>query len=233
MPANAPKPQFLPYIGDYVHLMAIGSTFYGVFSANNTPDPTNFQNGVTYQRNADFATKTLLGTDNVTPVAVSIDPFFFRVHEVALDPCIKWPWLCVPGLLELGQIVLDCPVRNCIVIDPIPKNCLVKFDCPGCPPGALCPPWYHVFLDGLGDVWNTGLFDTRGKVVPHQQFKTPTGIVLSFRPSAEDYIEGQIGSYFLAFEMGPKGKLGVKYRVRTRVERSDRPYQPAKPRQAN
>jgi hypothetical protein len=31
-----------------------------------------------YQRNADFATQTLLGTDNTSPVDISIDPFFVR-----------------------------------------------------------------------------------------------------------------------------------------------------------
>ena len=109
----------------------------------------------------------------------------------------------------------------------------MKFKCPGCRPGGLCPPFYHMFLDGLDDVWTVGLFDAKGKPVPHQQFKTPTGIVISFRPSKEHYIEGQIGDYLLVFEMGPKGKLGVKYKVRTRLERSDRPYEPGKPKRAN
>src|SRR6478609_501458 len=41
VPANTPAPTFLPYIGDYMHMMAVGNTFYGVFSANNLPDPAN------------------------------------------------------------------------------------------------------------------------------------------------------------------------------------------------
>lgn len=81
VPANTPTRTFVPYLGDYVHLLAVGSTFYGIFSANNAPDTANFPNGVTYQRNADFATKTLLNVDNTTPVAVSIDPFFFSVRD--------------------------------------------------------------------------------------------------------------------------------------------------------
>ena len=68
-----------PYLGDYLYMMAVGTSFYGIFSANNTPDNGNFPNGVTYQRNADFATKTLLAGDNVTQVRASIDPFFFKV----------------------------------------------------------------------------------------------------------------------------------------------------------
>ena len=80
VPADAPAPSFLPYIGDYVHLLAVGRDFHGIFSANNTPDLANFPNGVTYQRNANFVTKTLLGTNNQTPVNVSIDPFFFKVE---------------------------------------------------------------------------------------------------------------------------------------------------------
>ena len=80
-PANTPAPQFIPYLGDYVHVMAVKDVFYGIFSANNTPVRANFPSGVTYQRNADFATNTLFGLDGVTPVAASIDPYFFRVTD--------------------------------------------------------------------------------------------------------------------------------------------------------
>ena len=78
-PANFPVKTFDPYLGDYDHLVAVGRDFYGIFSANNTPDLANFPNGVVYQRNADFTSHTLLALDNTTPVAVSIDPFFFKV----------------------------------------------------------------------------------------------------------------------------------------------------------
>ncbi len=80
-PSVVPPTGFDPYIGDYDHLMAVGKDFYGVFSAQNTPDKTNFPNGVVFQRNADFTTRTLLDVDNSTAVTVSIDPFFFKVTE--------------------------------------------------------------------------------------------------------------------------------------------------------
>jgi hypothetical protein len=79
VPANTPAAQGDPYLGDYLYMMTAGTTFFGIFSANNTPDIANFPNGVTYQRNANFTTKTLLNVNNVTPVAASIDPFFFKV----------------------------------------------------------------------------------------------------------------------------------------------------------
>lgn len=78
VPAMTPAPQFIPYIGDYVHLMTVGDDFYGIFSANNTPDLANFPQGVTYQRNADFNTHTLFDLAGA-PVPVSIDPFFFHL----------------------------------------------------------------------------------------------------------------------------------------------------------
>src|SRR5439155_25533978 len=78
VPADTPVAQFLPYLGDYDYLLAVGNEFRGVFSANNTPDKANFPQGVTYQRAADFNTRTLTdGSGN--PVAVSIDPFYFSV----------------------------------------------------------------------------------------------------------------------------------------------------------
>jgi len=85
VPANTPASIFDPYIGDYANLVSLGKDFYGVFSANNTPDNANFPNGVTYQRNANFGTQTLLANDGTTPVAVSIDPFFVRFVEVEAD----------------------------------------------------------------------------------------------------------------------------------------------------
>ena len=80
-PANSPASNGSPYLGDYLYMMTVGEIFYGIFTANNTPDKANFPNGVSYQRNANFTTKTLLANDNVTPVAVSIDPFFFKVTQ--------------------------------------------------------------------------------------------------------------------------------------------------------
>ncbi|HEX6899365.1 MAG TPA: sialidase family protein [Thermoanaerobaculia bacterium] len=79
--ASAPAVTFIPYIGDYVHIQAQGKDFYGVFSASNLPNLANFPQGVTYQRNANFTTQQLFRTDGVTPVAVSIDPFFFKIVE--------------------------------------------------------------------------------------------------------------------------------------------------------
>jgi len=78
-PADRPLKTFDPYLGDYDHLVAVGKTFYGIFSASNIPDRANFPNGVVYQRNADFTSRKLLNLDGVTPVNISIDPFFFKV----------------------------------------------------------------------------------------------------------------------------------------------------------
>ena len=72
----------LPYNGDYLHMMAVDKDFYGVFPANNTPDPANFPTVFpSYQRNIDTNAHTLLGSDGTTAVDASIDPFFFKVTE--------------------------------------------------------------------------------------------------------------------------------------------------------
>ncbi|HEY6059830.1 MAG TPA: hypothetical protein VIV10_04535 [Gemmatimonadales bacterium] len=78
VPANTPAVDFLPYLGDYTGLLAVGGDLRGVFSANNTPDSTSFPQGVVYQRSADFGTHRLLDGGGAA-VAVSIDPFYFSV----------------------------------------------------------------------------------------------------------------------------------------------------------
>jgi hypothetical protein len=76
--SSIPAGKFLPYIGDYIRLLAVGADFYGVFCGNNTPNRANFPNGITYQRNADWTLHRLLSTNGVSVVPPSIDPFFFH-----------------------------------------------------------------------------------------------------------------------------------------------------------
>jgi len=80
VPATTPVKTFDPYIGDYDHMVSVGQSFFGIFSANNTPDKANFPNGVKYLRNANFTTRRLLNVNGTSPVAPSIDPFFFMVR---------------------------------------------------------------------------------------------------------------------------------------------------------
>jgi hypothetical protein len=80
-PTNAPTPTTVmrTYLGDYIKLQAHFADFYGIFSASNAPSKAFFPSGINYQRNVNWTTQTLLATDGVTPVAVSIDPFFFKL----------------------------------------------------------------------------------------------------------------------------------------------------------
>jgi hypothetical protein len=84
VPTSTPAKSFDPYIGDYDYVLAAGKDFYGIFSANNTPDLGNFPSGVTFLRNVNTTTKQLLAMDGTTPVPASIDPFFFKV--TTLEP---------------------------------------------------------------------------------------------------------------------------------------------------
>ena len=84
-PSNTPARTFSPYLGDYAGLEAVGKDFYGIFSANNTPDNANFPSGVTYQRNNNFTTHKLRNLANTADVNVSIDPFFFEIQQIDND----------------------------------------------------------------------------------------------------------------------------------------------------
>ncbi|MGW2486426.1 hypothetical protein ACWCV9_04295 [Streptomyces sp. NPDC001606] len=78
--ADVPVAEFLPYLGDYMRLLAVDRDLYGVFSGNNTPDMSHFPDAddVVFQRHADFAHHQLLDLDNATRVPPSIDPFFYH-----------------------------------------------------------------------------------------------------------------------------------------------------------
>jgi len=123
-PANTPSRTFLPYIGDYLRLLTVDRVFYGVFSGNNTPDMSNFPSGVTYQRSADWTTHQLLGLDGITPVRVSIDPFFFRWTEriIPRGPIIRNPGPIIPrGPISRGPIIPRGPIPPSPIIPQPPQ----------------------------------------------------------------------------------------------------------------
>lgn len=63
----------------YLDMMAVGSTFYGIFSAKNTPEKANFPHGVKYQRNVDWNNQILKDKNGNKAIQPSVDPFFFKV----------------------------------------------------------------------------------------------------------------------------------------------------------
>ncbi|KAB2966091.1 MAG: hypothetical protein F9K16_00290 [Thermoanaerobaculia bacterium] len=134
------------------------------------------------------------------------------------------PWNCGgPILPGPDRLVLECAVRGCRIFDPIPKNCLVKWNCPGCPPGALCPPFYEMRFHGLDpEVWQVELVDAEGEPVRFDSRWDGETRVLTFRPDRKRFIDGQIGDYVLVFTLGPKGIPGKAYEIRTDVKRLDK-----------
>jgi hypothetical protein len=127
VPSATPVATFHPYLGDYIYLTAISQTFYGIFSTANTPNTAHFPNGVTYQRNANFTTNTLLNVDNATPVAVSIDPFFFSVSELNFPPISP---------IAIKPIVVSPPVKPIVVTPPVKPITIL----PPVKPITIAPP---------------------------------------------------------------------------------------------
>ena len=96
-PVSSSTYKFDPYLGDYLYLMSVGSNFYGIFCADNTPNTANFPSGITYQRSADWTNKILKDLSGNT-VSVSIDPFFFSVSP------LKWIKELKPEIKELKEV---------------------------------------------------------------------------------------------------------------------------------
>jgi hypothetical protein len=175
--------------------------------------------GIAFPSWTDRRTGNPGGKEQIFTASVSNSPGSFT-----LPICRRQPGLCI-DLTEMvpGQFTLQCVRRPCLVIDLLPKNCLVKFACPGCAPGGLCPPFYQIALDGLESAWTVGLVGPRGEPIAHQSVATSTGTILSFRPSAKLFKEKQIGNYALTFRLRPAGKVGTKYTVKTKLDTSDKP----------
>lgn len=136
-PVNDPVPAFEPYLGDYVTMTAVGDDFYGMFSASNVPNRAHFPNGVRFARNANFGTHTLLGVDGTTPVASSIDPYFFKIDTVpspSLWHTIAHPWAWQPAY------------------DPVPETAVAESLALG-RGGTFGTDLYLTFTNPAGDIF--------------------------------------------------------------------------------
>lgn len=87
-PDGTPTRAFQPYLGDYAYMTAMpsGKDFVGIFSASNDPTAARFPTvQPTWLRNVDLTTNRLRNLANTANVAVSIDPYFYRVSPVILE----------------------------------------------------------------------------------------------------------------------------------------------------
>ena len=91
-------------IGDYLNMVAVGKDFYGVFTSYNDLVNASFPAGVSFLRNKTpngSATPHFIGTDGVTTVAPSIDPFFFHISEsghIQVASAVAFGSVCAGGV---------------------------------------------------------------------------------------------------------------------------------------
>jgi hypothetical protein len=200
-------------IGDYTDLVAVGNTFYGVFSALNYPDKSKFPHGVKYLRNADFTTHKLRNTTNTGDVITSIDPFFFKISPIEfLNICKLHPEICIFKYIEKYVIhVPPYPCKNCpwpcINCAPfeIPIEEIVKVVFPdNSMKTILTVPYFHLTIEGL-DLrnWEISMITEDGNIVRHEINKTETGYTISFRPSMQNF-SAREGIHGLKLTMMPK-----------------------------
>ena len=141
--------------------------------------------------------------------------------------CQRNPNLCVDPEFGPGIVEIPCDGRvPCYGVDPVPYNCKVKYACPGCGGGVgLCPPYYHMFFDGLDpERWRVELYTGDGEPVDHRIARTDTGIVLSFRPGEARFEPGAIGDFKIGFALEEGAAPREAYRFGARLERAAEPY---------
>lgn len=155
------------------------------------------------------------------------------LEPLIFDPCFLVTTVRLCGVVGVGVIVelvdlfwggiiieFDDPER--IFVDPIDKNCLLKYECPGCGgAGWYCPNWYNFFFDfeeaGLDpNVLTIKLFNGAGEQVAGEAV-IDRNKVLSFQPRR--FMQDGVGEQlFFTFELGSKGVVGERYQVPVHLE---------------
>lgn len=222
-----------PSLGDYLRIQAVGNNFYGVFPASNRPVSTNFPHSVTYQRNADFTTNNLRDITNTSNVAVSVDPFFFRITpSFIVSICVLYPQVCrlkfvIPNnILHIGPYpCLRCP-WPCLQCPPfeIPLGDIYEqVYANKAPETVLTSPYFHLSLDGLDTKdFNISIVTSDGEPIAQQMNKTDRGYAISFR-SSENNFNTREGLHGLKMLVTPKNATAAKKGVdiKYRLQASD------------
>ena len=82
----------------------------------------------------------------------------------------------------------------------------------------MCPPFYNFVFEGLDpDAWDVNLYSAKGDLVPSRKSVFGNSVVLSFRPTKEQFKEGGIGDFELIFASNGKQKAATT-KVRARLE---------------
>ena len=211
-----------PSLGDYLDMEAVGSAFYGVFPASNRPLNTNFPKSIIYQRNADFTTNQLRNSSNTANVAISVDPFFFKISPSLINICLLHPEIChgIPDnrILHIRpDPCLSCPFIfsfNQIYEQTIKEKGFKT---------RQSIPYFHFFLDGY-DPHNYDIQITTadGEPITQQLNKTANGYAISFRPS-KNFFNSKEGIHGLSIMAIPKNEQAAKagVEINYRLEASD------------
>jgi hypothetical protein len=214
-----------PSLGDYLDIQAVGESFYGVFPAGNRAVSANFPHGVTYQRNVNWAGEALLGTNGITRIDVSVDPFFFRIAPTPriIGYCLQHPDICSGWVIKTPYIIPKCLLIPCIQRIPIPELCKL-IDCSGCGPAGMCPPYYHLFLEEFDPApWQIQVVDKEGFPVKYEIHRLDRGVVVSFRPDKRSFFPERVPHYDLVM-MSDTPREGTEFRIKARLETSSYRY---------
>jgi hypothetical protein len=219
---------FIPSLGDYLRIQAVGNNFYGVFPASNRPVSTNFPDVVSYQRNADFTTNQLRDITNTSNIAVSVDPFFFRISpSILISLCVLYPQACKVKYLIPNNIIhispypcLRCP-WPCLQCPPfeIPLGDIYEqVYAKKAPQTVLTSPYFHLSLDGLiAKDFNISIVTSDGEPIAQQMNKTDKGYTISFR-TTENNFNTREGIHGLKLLVTPKNasaaKKGAEFKYR-------------------
>ncbi|MCD4665686.1 MAG: hypothetical protein K8R68_10500, partial [Bacteroidales bacterium] len=206
-----------PELGDYLDMVAVGNSFYGVFPASNSPDDANFPLSVTYLRNADFTTKQLRNVTNTANVNVSVDPFFFRISPQLFNLCERFPALCdweyfdkfrfrIPPYPIIPEFwpCLQCPPFE------IPLDDIYKYFWDAEHQTILNNPYFHLFIDGYDPKdFNIVITTKDGDLIKQHLNKTEKGFAISFHPS-KNYFNTKDGIQGLKLTAMPNNSRAAK-----------------------
>jgi hypothetical protein len=160
-------------------------------------------------------------------------PFVLLKCQTCISPHLAPPYVSFPFLSFCQEFPQDCHgtllsettalwgiAPYSIVYMPFPRLSGPSADLRE----RKFPVYYHIVIEGIGENWVAGVFDSGSNPIPTAQTLISDGVVLTlkFRNVAE--LQKTVERSLLAVQMTPKAVSGQQYKAVIHVQLSDREY---------
>lgn len=115
---------------------------------------------------------------------------------------------------EIGDLLMNCPRGNCLIVVPVPEICQNVVNCPRCGPGEECPREFTFEVTGVDAGWGIRFVNENGQTVPGNVRRSDSKLAITLRSESGKSLKGALRRYTMVLERNRVGKERIDARLR-------------------